>query len=65
MRYLINKSKNEAKDDFRNSTVFALLPKKCFDVESRLEFIVWLETVKVTYRYDWNIKKWIIDHYYL
>lgn len=59
MRWIL---RQDAGDDFwRRSRSFALLPKKCFDLDSRLNTIVWLEPITIIYKAEKD--KWKIDHY--
>ena len=61
MRILINKTKdNSISNTYKISKSFALLPKKCYDLDSKLDFIVWLEPIKIVYK---NINGiWRFDH---
>jgi hypothetical protein len=62
MRILIQpKTPFRWKLDERFSRSFAWIPTKCWDVDSELEFYVWLEPITKVYKIKNN--KWVIDHY--
>ena len=61
MRILAKNKNPNVSDTIRLTTGFALIPIKCWDVESRLEFWVWLEHIKKVYKFKDG--KWSIDHY--
>jgi len=60
MRILIQE-KNNIQGGYRHSRTFAWLPKRCFDLDSQLEFIVWLEPITTVYKFIND--KWVVDHY--
>jgi len=61
MRFLLNNSNEILHNERKISKSFALLPRKCYDIDSKLEFIVWLEPIRIVYAF--NKGKWKLDHY--
>jgi hypothetical protein len=61
MRWLVN---NESGDGmWKTVKIFTLIPRKCYDSKTMMEFIVWLEYINRHYKYNDKKQKYIVDSY--